>query len=127
LKLTDPHRVAQRGRVCSQDEFDRVPQSEQRRSRDYQSPQTHPMMQADSRSDEDSKILRPMPVVSLPKPQFNELKALQTTQGNWKPDSRELLQRFFAKPLPQGMPDTVLCTLAALCVLEIVFKDERIE
>jgi hypothetical protein len=61
------------------------------------------------------------PVPSLPKPQFKELIALQTSQGYWKPESRELLQRFFAKPLPQGMPDIVLCTLAALYVLESVF------
>jgi len=52
---------------------------------------------------------------------FKELISLQTSKGYWKPESRELLQRFFAQPLPQGISDIILCTLAALCVLESLF------
>ena len=60
-------------------------------------------------------------------PMFKELISLQTSKGYWKPESRELLQRFFAQPLPQGISDIILCTLAALCVLESLFQDKQDE
>ena len=63
--------------------------------------------------------------VKINKPQFNELISLQTSQGNWNATSRNLIEKFFAKPLPKGSSDDVLCTIAALCVLESFFIDKQ--
>jgi hypothetical protein len=69
----------------------------------------------------------PQSKVKTEKPSFKELISLQASQGNWLPTSRSLLQRFFALPLPQGPSELILCTLAALCVLESVFQDRQSE
>ncbi len=69
----------------------------------------------------------PQSEVKTEKPSFKELISLQASQGNWLPTSRSLLQRFFALPLPQGPSELILCTLAALCVLESVFQDRQSE
>ena len=61
------------------------------------------------------------------KPSFKDLISLQASQGNWLPTSRSMLQRFFAKTLPHGLSELILCTLAALCVLESVFQDRKSE
>ena len=61
------------------------------------------------------------------KPSFKDLISLQASQGNWLPTSRSMLQRFFAQTLPQGLSELILCTLAALCVLESVFQDRKSE
>ncbi len=65
------------------------------------------------------------PVVKTTKPQFNALISLQTSQGNWNATSRSLIEKFFTKELPKGSSDDVLCTLAALCVLESLFNDKQ--
>ena len=73
------------------------------------------------RAEESNKKASPVPKTSLLPPQFKELISFQASQGYWKLESRELLQRFFVQPLPQSFSDIILCTLVALCVLERVF------
>ena len=60
---------------------------------------------------------------NLVKPQLSELLECLSSQGNWLPRSRPILQRFFSQSLPQDLDEVILCTLAALFVLQEWFKD----
>ena len=63
--------------------------------------------------------------MKITRPQFNELVSLQTSLGNWNATSLFLIQKFFVKPLPKCSSYDVLCTLAALCVLESLFLEKQ--
>ena len=60
---------------------------------------------------------------NLVKPQLSELLGCLSSQGNWLARSRPILQRFFSQSLPQDLDEVILCTLAALFVLQEWFKD----
>ena len=53
-----------------------------------------------------------------------ELIALQTTNGSWPASALPTLQAFFKQQLASNLPPDVLCTIAALYVLEEFFADK---
>jgi len=53
-----------------------------------------------------------------------ELIALQTTNGSWPASALPTLQAFFKLQLTNNLPPEVLCTIAALYVLEEFFTDK---
>jgi hypothetical protein len=55
------------------------------------------------------------------KPSFSELIAFQSTEGFWQARSLACLQTFFSITLPTHLILEVICTLAALLVLEEFF------
>ena len=59
------------------------------------------------------------------KPDFNEFIALQSTQGFWQASSLSDLQKFFKSQLPTHLSTEVICTLAALIILEQFFADRQ--
>jgi hypothetical protein len=61
------------------------------------------------------------------KPTFSELIAFQSTEGFWQASSLSFLQTYFAHQLPSHLPVEVICTIAALLVLEELFADREDE
>ena len=55
------------------------------------------------------------------------LIALQSAAGFWQASSLLVLQKFFKQTLPNHLSIEVVCTLAALLVLEECFSDRRDE
>ena len=55
---------------------------------------------------------------------FNELIAMQTADGFWQTGSLAKLQAFFKSPLPTHLSTEIICTIAALIVLEEFFSDQ---
>jgi hypothetical protein len=56
------------------------------------------------------------------KPAFKDLLAQQSSEGFWHASALAMLQQFFSQKLPSHLPAQTLCTLAALCVLEMFFE-----
>ena len=56
-----------------------------------------------------------------------ELIALQTANGFWPASALPTLQCFFGLKLASNLPPEVLCTIAALYVLEEFFADKKSE
>jgi hypothetical protein len=52
-----------------------------------------------------------------------ELIALQSANGFWPASALTALQAFFSETLTSNLPAEVLCTIAALYVLEEFFAD----
>ena len=52
---------------------------------------------------------------------------MQTAEGFWKASALPALQAFFSQTLPSHLPPEVICTIAALYVLEEFFGDQESE
>jgi hypothetical protein len=69
----------------------------------------------------------PPKIDQFKKPEFAEFVALQSTQGFWQVTSLSDLQKFFKSQLPTHLESEVICTLAALIILEQFFADRQDE
>ena len=58
---------------------------------------------------------------------LNKLIGFQSSEGFWKADSLPQLQKFFTQKLPSHLDSKLICTLAALCILQQFFEDRENE